>query len=383
MGSASSREIRQIVDEAVVALQSEQARSSSMMGPVMDEDGVVYEEGGGGGGYRYDLDSSSDSESESETDLEEDGEGGCSECGDCCSDWESECCYETMDCCAGVGGGGGGGGCSVGRGCGFGGCSGRKDLKRRKGKKQKKKKKGFWGKCYPVMKRGGGEWGGDVVGFSRCPGERVTMQQDPKRWGYKVDDDAHRHASDGRKHVCIGSRSYAAATTRSKSRDTRHRRSKSRDRSRRRGGRDECDAHQSRRGRQRTLIFRESEDYPRREKSVPAYRHVTPTRYGPSRSGGGRYREGRQTRDVDYRRGAMMRGALVDDDGSYYERRPQYSRAGSYERRSDQDDELIGEIDDRSDHSYAYGEHHEMAVSRRDDGNRKNVHFDKRRPRPT
>lgn len=164
MGSASSREIRQIVDEAVVALRSEQARSS-MMGPVMDEDGVVYEEGGGGG-YCFGLDSSSDSDSESESDSDE---GECSECGDCCSDWESECCYETMECCAGVDGGGGG--CSVGRGRGFGGCSGRKDSKRKKNKKKKKDKNGFWGRCYPVMKRGGGEWGGDVVGFSRCPGE--------------------------------------------------------------------------------------------------------------------------------------------------------------------------------------------------------------------
>ncbi|KAF0318073.1 hypothetical protein GQ607_014689 [Colletotrichum asianum] len=220
------------------------------------------------------------------------------------------------------------------------------------------------------MKRSGGEWGGDVVGFSRCPGE-----QDPKRWGFKVDE-PHRHASDRRKHVCTGSgsRSYAVAT-RSKSRDTRHRRSKSRDRSRRRGGRDECDAHHSRRGRQRTLIFRESEDYPRREQQVPAYRHVTPTRYGPSRSGG-RHREGRQMRDGDHRRGPMMRGALGDDDERrYYERRPQYSRAGSYERRSDQD-ELVGEIDDQTEDSYAIGEHQKMVVSRRDDhGYRRGVRF--------
>ncbi|KAL3304093.1 hypothetical protein RB213_016197 [Colletotrichum asianum] len=100
---------------------------------------------------------------------------------------------------------------------------------------------------------------------------------------------------------------------------------------------------------------------------VPAYRHVTPTRYGPSRSGGGRHREGRQMRDGDHRRGPMMRGALGDDDERrYYERRPQYSRAGSYERRSDQD-ELVGEIDDQTEDSYAIGEHQKMVVSRRDD----------------
>ncbi|KAK1499777.1 hypothetical protein CTAM01_06971 [Colletotrichum tamarilloi] len=159
----------------------------------LDDEGVVEEGvdvglvgggGGSGGGYYYYDDESEDiSESETTSDEEESGCGGCGGC------WEEdECCFEMVECCSGRYGcqtGGGRGSCSIGFGCEIGGRMTPRDCGGKRGKKckecekrkkckmcekgKKKKGKGFWSKLYPVRKLG--EWGGDVVGVSRCPGE--------------------------------------------------------------------------------------------------------------------------------------------------------------------------------------------------------------------
>lgn len=167
----------------------------------LDDDGVIEEgvdvgvvggDGGGSGGGYYYYDDGSEDTSESETTSEEEEEG-CSGCGGCGGCWEEdECCFEMVECCSGGYGcqtrGGGmrescgfGFGCDVGRGTTRSGCGGKRGKKceefeqRKKCKacekrgKKKKKGKGFWSKLYPVKKLG--EWGGDVVGVSRCPGE--------------------------------------------------------------------------------------------------------------------------------------------------------------------------------------------------------------------
>lgn len=58
-------------------------------------------------------------------------------------------------------------------------------------------------------------------------------------------------------------------------------------------------------------------------------------------------------------------GSADDDDGRQRRRR---RRARSWERRSDGDDR-VGEIDDRTEDSYALGER-SVVVSRRGDGRR-------------
>ncbi|KAK2064727.1 hypothetical protein LY76DRAFT_23521 [Colletotrichum caudatum] len=173
MGSANSHEIRQIVDDAVVALRSGQQQQQQQSfrnhrpGEVisLDEDdgGVLSGEGDHCAIYGTDdvgvwepgYDSASDG----------------SVCGeDCCSDSEwSECCYETLECC--VGGGGRG---RESR-------HDRRDVKAKKEKtckecekkqmcrKCRKKGPSFWSRCYPV--KGRNDWGGNIVGVSRCPGE--------------------------------------------------------------------------------------------------------------------------------------------------------------------------------------------------------------------
>ncbi|KDN64413.1 hypothetical protein CSUB01_04455 [Colletotrichum sublineola] len=105
MGSANSHEIRQIVDEAVVALRSGRQqqqlfchhRPSEVISLDEDDDGVLSNEDGDYATYSTDdvgvWEPGYDSASDGPT---------CG--GDCCSDsgW-SECCYETVECCVGGG----------------------------------------------------------------------------------------------------------------------------------------------------------------------------------------------------------------------------------------------------------------------------------------
>ncbi|KAK1477855.1 hypothetical protein CABS01_03157 [Colletotrichum abscissum] len=165
----------------------------------LDDEGVIEEgvdvgllgEGGGSSRGYYYYDDGSEDTSESETTSDEEGDDVCGGRGGCGGCWEEdECCFEMVGCCAGGYGlqaGGGRGGCGIGFGCEVGGrmtprdCGGERGRKCKecetgkkcktceKRRKKKKKGKGFWSKLYPVKKLG--EWGGDVVGVSRCPGE--------------------------------------------------------------------------------------------------------------------------------------------------------------------------------------------------------------------
>ncbi|KAK1701465.1 hypothetical protein BDP55DRAFT_625684 [Colletotrichum godetiae] len=157
----------------------------------LDDDGVIDEGGdvgvvgvgGSAGGYYY-YDDGSEGTSESETSSDDDEEcGGCGDGDGCRGCWEDDECYFEMVGCL-TGGGRGRGSCGFGFECEVGtaamrGRKGRKGKckeceKKRKCKacekrKKKKKGKGFWSTLYPVKKLG--EWGGDVVGVSRYPGE--------------------------------------------------------------------------------------------------------------------------------------------------------------------------------------------------------------------
>ncbi|KAK1969966.1 hypothetical protein LY78DRAFT_744720 [Colletotrichum sublineola] len=172
MGSANSHEIRQIVDEAVVALRSGRQqqqlfchhRPSEVISLDEDDDGVLSNEDGDYATYSTDdvgvWEPGYDSASDGPT---------CG--GDCCSDsgW-SECCYETVECCVG-------GGIGRGRKLTYEKCSAKakkektcKECEKKKiCRKCKKKGPSLWSRCYPVKKRS--DWGGNVVGVSRCPGE--------------------------------------------------------------------------------------------------------------------------------------------------------------------------------------------------------------------
>ncbi|EFQ26633.1 uncharacterized protein GLRG_02453 [Colletotrichum graminicola M1.001] len=178
MGSANSHEIRQIVDEAVVALRSGQHqqqrqssrhhRRSEVISLDEDDDGVLFGEEGDYATYSTDDDG-----------VWEPGYDSGSEepvCGEeCCSDsgW-SECCYETVECCVGGGGRGRDRGWRHER-CGV---EAKKEKackeceKKRMCRKCRKKAPSFWSRCYPVSGRR--DWGGGVVGVSRCPGERLA-----------------------------------------------------------------------------------------------------------------------------------------------------------------------------------------------------------------
>ncbi|TDZ21217.1 hypothetical protein Cob_v005978 [Colletotrichum orbiculare MAFF 240422] len=231
MGAANSQEIRQIVDDAIVALRSEQNRNV--------EDGtaeMLYEDGG-----RVYYASTS---SESETSDEETG----------------------------------------------------------------------W--CYNTTRRG--EWGGDVVGVSRYPGE------DPKKWDFKRDPRYANMACPG--HSCDASPSRTHGQYRHPERMRR----------------DECTTH-PKRGRRRTLLFDEFEALPRRNSSEGRCAPPPPQVRRWTRERGGREREA----DV------MMSGARTEprrDVRHYGPPRPR-----SWDRRSEED-ERIGEIDDRTEDSYVLGE---------------------------
>lgn len=154
MGAASSHEVRQIVDEAIVALRSEQHRHARNVMPVDDE--TAHCDEGDGIYYYYDDDNCLGSESDTDSD-----ESGCE--GSCCEDWESECCYQTMQCCVGDEKGG----FSISHRS-----RGRSRDEEGRGKKkgkERKEERGCFAGCYPTKERGG--WGGDVVGIARCPGE--------------------------------------------------------------------------------------------------------------------------------------------------------------------------------------------------------------------
>lgn len=382
MGSASSREIREIVDEAVVALRSGQ-RSREVMGDVIDvsEGGVVFDHGGGGDGgvvYYGDGDESF-TDSDDDESSSESGESGC----ESCCEWESECCYETVECCCA----GGGGGC----------CGERRGRRGREKKKEKKKKKekgvGFWAKCYPV--RGEGDWGGSVVGITRCPGEvcvptanpmvffsDVLEKQDPKRWGFKLGTSATREAPEffttTRRDPCehaAGRRPVRDARSRSRQHHRHHHHSRSR--SRRPDDREACYrrdedryAPPPNRGRRRTLVFDEFDASPPPPRGYYYQQHRrgdAPTRYY-RRSSRPRYDEGRRRREEEEEL-MMMHGALRDG------RHAAGRRARSWERRSD-GDERVGEIDDRTEDSYALGERG-VVVARGVDGRRRNVRFER------
>lgn len=399
------------------------------MGP---EDGIIIDEGNMY--HHYGHDTSSCSSSDSDTDSDSGSEA--SWCRDCCcrcwSDWEDECYYETMECCGGgsVGVCGWSYGRSSSRSSGW---IGKDDAKRKNKKKKRKKTKkrddgkglSFWQKCYPVKKKG--DWGGDVVGVSRCPGEvcaspcplasffffglavvvstwreysdddgmNEQQQQDSRKWGFQTDHPrSHHTTSVVVRHVCAPG-SCCDDGPRSRSRDRVGRRRRMRDRSvaheRVRVGEGERTGH-PKRGRRRALIFDEYEAYPREREyrgDAPAgfvreggatpptglvrERSYTPTRIvrerGDVRRGwGSRRRRGGDERDEGDDDMATMHGALVDDRHRGYGGR----RERSWKRRSDPDDR-IGEIDDRTEHSYAVGER--MAAPRREDHGRRIVRF--------
>ncbi|KAK1590819.1 uncharacterized protein LY79DRAFT_590069 [Colletotrichum navitas] len=179
MGSTNSHEIRQIVDEAVITLRSGQHRQQRQSsrhhrpGEVIsldeDDDGVLFGEGGDYATYSTDDDG-----------TWEPGYDSASEgliCGEdcCCSDsgW-SECCYETVECCVG----GGGRGRDRGSRHENHGVRAKKEKackeceKKQMCRKCRRQAPCFWSRCYPVSGRG--DWGGGVVGVSRCPGERLA-----------------------------------------------------------------------------------------------------------------------------------------------------------------------------------------------------------------
>ncbi|KAL0937608.1 uncharacterized protein CTRU02_207339 [Colletotrichum truncatum] len=192
----------------------------------------------------------------------------------------------------------------------------------------------------------------------RCPGE-----QDPKKWGFKVDTPRQLHTPNvATRHACsLGSHGKVMHP---RSRDGRHwhrmrRENKYYDN---RNIGDDCNTH-PRRNRRRTLLFDEFETFPR----GPPYPADTPVRSTRDRD--------QHERRWDRRRWdgsedmAMMHGAVVDDAGvGDYRRR----RARSWERRSDPDDR-VGEIDDHTEDSYGVGER--MIVSRREDEGRRAARF--------
>ncbi|KAK1978893.1 hypothetical protein LZ30DRAFT_598105 [Colletotrichum cereale] len=171
MGSANSHEIRQIVDEAVVALRSglqqQSIRHHRPGGAVsMDED-----DGDSGEGNDYATDGTDDiGVWEAGYDSASDGPL----CGEGCysdSRWIECCYYETAECCVG-------GETRRVRGLTHEVCGVRRKKeknrckeceKKQKCRKCRKKGPSFWSRCCAV--KGRNDWGGDVVGVSRCPGE--------------------------------------------------------------------------------------------------------------------------------------------------------------------------------------------------------------------
>ncbi|KAF9879449.1 hypothetical protein CkaCkLH20_02992 [Colletotrichum karsti] len=226
----------------------------------------------------------------------------------------------------------------------------------------------------------------------------TDKQQDPKKWGFKIDHHPQPHHTPRvvARHICAPESCYHDDKVLPPRPRSRERVVYARRRPRTRGphhdmpilrGGDECTTH-PKRGRRRTLLFDEYEAYPRggheyfgtattpREETPPARmvrerRSFTPTRI--VRESGSRRRSRRRRRggdgDDDGRDDEMvvMHGALVEDGdrrgGGYGGRR----RERSWERRSDPDDR-IGEIDDRTEHSYVMGE-------RREDPGRRMVRF--------
>ncbi|KAK6224989.1 hypothetical protein QIS74_03316 [Colletotrichum tabaci] len=188
MGTSSSHEVRQMVDETVVALRSGQPpppqqqqqhqpfRRKQLREVIsLDDDIVVLDEGvvgggNGGEGYYY-IDYDTDGVWEPDWSSDADR----SACGECCcySDIKgSECCYDIAECCN-----------SGTKDC----CaSGRKKCCVKANKtKNKCKECEKMQKCRKCRKKGSSlwnrpkervDWGGDVVGFSRRPGEVHTAR---------------------------------------------------------------------------------------------------------------------------------------------------------------------------------------------------------------
>ncbi|KAJ0164222.1 hypothetical protein CTA2_1498 [Colletotrichum tanaceti] len=396
MGTSSSHEVRQMVDEAVVALRSgqpppppqQQHRPFRCKQPrevlsLDDDDIVVLDEGDSSGGYYY---TDYDTDGVWKPDWNSDsGRSACEECC-CCSDIEgSECCYKIAECyCAG----GAKDCCASGhKKCGAKANRTKKKCKEcEKMQKCKKcRKKGF-----PPRDRSKGrvDWGGDVVGFSRRPGE-----QDPQNWGLKVDGQSYlaNPGSESDMHACDGT------CSRGRRRRRRRRRRQQQEQAVRprtaRGRLDDIlgreDELQPQPGRRRTLLFDEFEAFPARasggDRPEDGYRYherdgLEGSRWEP--------RTRRTTRTRPARDGSVdeeyltMHGALGDDDrhrdprdggGRGGNRR----RARSWERRSDLD-ERVGEIDDWSEgSSYAVGERDRLVVSRRDEHGKRIVRFER------
>ncbi|WDK17876.1 hypothetical protein CGRA01v4_09161 [Colletotrichum graminicola] len=379
MGSANSHEIRQIVDEAVVALRSGQHqqqrqssrhhRRSEVISLDEDDDGVLFGEEGDYATYSTDDDG-----------VWEPGYDSGSEepvCGEeCCSDsgW-SECCYETVECCVGGGGRGRDRGWRHER-CGV---EAKKEKackeceKKRMCRKCRKKAPSFWSRCYPVSGRR--DWGGGVVGVSRCPGE-----QDPKKWGFKIDNRRGRPISQGMTIRCLCGGPGSCRDLRPSPAGTGRRHAGGR---RTASGRCEevlGDANGSqppRRGRRQTLLFEEFDASPRgassRMSPGDGYRYHE----GDGPAGSRCWRRRRRDGSVDSGGLFAMHGALRDDEhqsefrgggGGGVEDGWDRGRTRSWERRSDLG-ERTGEVDNRSEgSSYAIRERGGMLVSRRENG---------------
>ncbi|GJC97255.1 hypothetical protein CH63R_07442 [Colletotrichum higginsianum IMI 349063] len=383
MGTSSSHEVRQMVDETVVALRSGQPpplpqqqqhrpfRRKQLREVIpLDDDIVVLDEGvvGGGNGsegyYYIDYDTDGVWESDWSSDADR---SACEEC--CCySDIKgSECCNSgTKDCCA----------------------SGRKKCgAKANNTKNKCKECEKMQKCRKCRKKGSSlwnrpkeriDWGGDVVGFSRRPGEK---------WGLKVDghSDLANPGSESATHVCGGTCSCERQRRQRRQQAARHRTA--------RGRLDDIlvreDELQPQPSRRRTLLFDEFEVFPAGvsggDRTEDGYQYHERDGLGKSRW---EPRTRRMTRTRTRRDGSvdeeffMMRGALGDSD-RHRDLRDGGGRGGnrgrarSWERRSDLD-ERVGEIDDWSEgSSYAVGERDRLVVSRREEGGKRIVRFER------
>ncbi|KAK2048655.1 hypothetical protein LZ31DRAFT_628194 [Colletotrichum somersetense] len=225
MGSANSHEIRQIVDEAVVALRSGQQQQSfrnHCPGEVisLDEDDGSVLAGEGDDWAIYGTD---------DVGVWELGYDSASDgpvCGgDRCSDSEwSECCYETAGCCVG------GGGREKGRESRH----GRHDVKAKKEKTCKE-----------------------------CEKKQMCRKY-PKKWSFKFDNRSGRPMSRGTTagHLCGGAGSCGDVRPSPAGTGRRHAARHRTERGRCGGVLGDADESQPRRGWRRTLLFEEFDASP-------------------------------------------------------------------------------------------------------------------------
>ncbi|KAK2018250.1 hypothetical protein LZ32DRAFT_687593 [Colletotrichum eremochloae] len=212
-----------------------------------------------------------------------------------------------------------------------------------------------------------------------------TDDQDPKKWGFKIDNSPGRPMSRDMKarRFCGGAGSCGHLRSSPAGAGRRHTARHRTTRRRCEEALSDADELQPRRGRRRTLLFEEFDASPRGASGKvgpeDGYRYREREGTAGSRGWSRRRRDG----SVDSRGVFAMHGALRDDEhqselrgGGGAEDGGNRGRKRSWERRSGRD-KRIGEIDKWSEgSSYTIGEGEErMLVPRREDGGMRVVRF--------